>query len=79
MFIVFEQLADLVAFRLLGLVEGTRLADAVHFFVEDVSKIFVLLVAVIFLVGLFRSVLTPERVRGYLSARPTAWRSAWGR
>ena len=69
MFIVFEQLADLVAFRLLGLVEGTRLADAVHFFVEDVSKIFVLLVAVIFLVGLFRSVLTPERVRGYLSGR----------
>ncbi len=69
MFVVFERLADLVTFRLLGLAEGTSLADAVHFFVLDTSKIFVLLVAVIFLVGLFRSVLTPERVRGYLSGR----------
>ena len=69
MFVIFERLADLVTFRLLGLADGTKLADAVHFFVEDTTKIFVLLVAVVFLVGLFRSVLTPERVRDYLAGR----------
>lgn len=66
---IFERLADLVTFRLLGLADGTGLADAVHFFIEDTTKIFVLLVAVVFLVGLFRSVLTPERVRDYLAGR----------
>ena len=43
MFAVFGQLADLVTIRLLGLDVGTPLGDSVHFFVEDVVKIFVLL------------------------------------
>lgn len=61
MFVIFERLADLVTFRLLGLADGTKLADAVRFFVEDTTKIFVLLVAVIFLVGLFRRLTTHFR------------------
>jgi hypothetical protein len=69
MLVIFERLADFVTFDLLRLAAGSRLAEAAHFFVEHVTKIFVLLVAVVFLVGLFRSVLTPERVRGYLSGR----------
>ncbi len=66
MFPVFSALADLATHDVLGLAAGTRAADAVHFFVMDTAKIFVLLVAVVFLVGLFRSLLTPERVRDYL-------------
>jgi uncharacterized membrane protein YraQ (UPF0718 family) len=66
---VFTLLADLVAYRWLGLDPATRTAAAVHFFIEDVTKIFALLVTVIFVMGLFRSMLSPERVRRYLEGR----------
>ena len=66
---VFTVLADWLVYRMIGMAPGTRSADAVHFFVEDVSKIFALLVSVIFVMGLFRSMLSPERVRGYLEGR----------
>ena len=66
---LFTLLADVVAYRWLGLDPATRTAAAVHFFVEDVTKIFALLVTVIFVMGLFRSMLSPERVRTYLEGR----------
>lgn len=68
-FRVFTLLADLVAYRWMGLDPATRAAAAVHFFIEDVTKIFALLVTVIFVMGLFRSMLSPERVRTYLEGR----------
>ncbi len=66
---VFTVLADRVVYGLLGLAPETRTADALHFFVEDTTKIFALLVTVIFVMGLFRSMLSPERVRSYLEGR----------
>ncbi len=69
MFRIFTWLADRVAYGLLGLDASTHTAAAVHFFVEDVTKIFALLVVVIFVMGLFRSALSPERVRRYLEGR----------
>lgn len=66
---MFTRLADVVAYGWLGLDPATRSAAAVHFFVEDVTKIFALLVTVIFVMGLFRSMLSPERVRVYLEGR----------
>lgn len=69
MFEVFTLLADWAAYRLLGLTPGTKLADAVHFFVEDTSKIFVLLAVIVFVMGLFRTLLSPEKVRGYIEGR----------
>jgi uncharacterized membrane protein YraQ (UPF0718 family) len=66
---VFTLLADGVTYGLLGLSRGTPTAEAVHFFVEDVTKIFALLAAVIFLMGLTRSYLSPERVRSALEGR----------
>jgi uncharacterized membrane protein YraQ (UPF0718 family) len=65
----FGLLADAVTYQLLGLTPGTRVADALHFFVQDVTKIFVLLVTVIFVMGLFRSYLSPERVRKAMEGR----------
>jgi hypothetical protein len=62
-------MADAVVYRTLGLNPATHLASALHFFVDDVTKIFVLLVTVIFVMGLFRSMLSPERVRIYLQGR----------
>ncbi|MDA8232088.1 MAG: permease [Magnetospirillum sp.] len=67
MFAVFTRLADWVAFTLLGLSADTKLGDAVHFFVEDVTKIFVLLVAIVFAIGVLRTMLTPERMRRTLA------------
>ncbi|MFD2235647.1 permease [Phaeospirillum tilakii] len=69
MFEPFTRLADWGAYRLLGLEPGGRLAEAVHFFVEDSAKIFVLLVLIVFVMGLFRTLLSPETVRGYIEGR----------
>jgi len=67
---MFSALGDLVAYRLLGLEEGSGVGDAVHFFAMDVAKIFVLLVVVIYLMGLLRAMLSPERIRAFVRGRP---------
>ena len=80
---MFESLGDLIAFGLLDLQPGTAVGEALHFFVMDVSKIFVLLVIVIYIMGLLRALLSPERVREFVRGRPTGKRvvsrSRWGR
>jgi uncharacterized membrane protein YraQ (UPF0718 family) len=67
---VFDALANLLTFQLLGLEPESRVGAAVHFFVMDVAKIFVLLVAVIYVMGLLRAMLSPERVREFVRDRP---------
>jgi len=67
---MFDALGNLVAFQLLGLDPASRLGAALHFFVMDVTKIFVLLVAVIYVMGLLRAILSPERVRAFVRGRP---------
>jgi uncharacterized membrane protein YraQ (UPF0718 family) len=67
---VFEQLGDLVTFALLGLTPGASVGAAVQFFVMDVTKIFALLVIVIYVMGLLRALLSPERVRDFVRGRP---------
>lgn len=69
MFQIFTQLADVVTYDLLGLPAGERLAQAVHFFIEDTTKIFALLVMVVFVMGLFRTLLSPEKVRGMIEGK----------
>lgn len=48
---------------------GTRLWDSVHFFLYDVSKILLLLVGLIFVIGLLRTTIRPERIRDFLAGR----------
>jgi uncharacterized membrane protein YraQ (UPF0718 family) len=67
---MFEVLANLVVYGLLGLSPGSALADAVHFFVMDTAKIFTLLVIIIYVMGLLRAMLSPERVREYVRGKP---------
>jgi uncharacterized membrane protein YraQ (UPF0718 family) len=67
---MFESLGNLIAYRLLGLEAGSALGDAIQFFVMDVAKIFVLLVVVIYVMGLLRAMLSPERVRAFVRGRP---------
>lgn len=70
---IFTALADWVVYSLAGLPVATPLSGALHFFVEDVVKIFVLLAVIVFVIGFFRSILAPERVRKLLGGRNRAF------
>lgn len=65
---IFTDLADWAILQM-GLAKDTHWGAAVHFFIEDSTKIFVLLYVLIFIISLFRSQLSPERVRDYLSGK----------
>ncbi|MDN4479322.1 permease [Demequina muriae] len=54
----------------LGLDLSERIVDAVHFFFYDTVKILLLLVGMIFVIGLLRTTLRPERVRTFLEGKP---------
>lgn len=66
---VFTQLADFLAFTLFGLAPDSKLGGAVHFFIEDTTKIFFLLVVMIYFIALIRASLDIERVRDYLAEK----------
>jgi uncharacterized membrane protein YraQ (UPF0718 family) len=67
---VFESLANMVVFGPLGLDPQSHLGATVQFFVMDVTKIFALLLLVIYGMGLLRAMLSPERVRAFVRGRP---------
>lgn len=69
MFQIFTDLASWLVYDLLALDPATKLADALHFFIEDVSKIYILLLAMIYIIALLRASLNVERVRNYLAGR----------
>ncbi|WP_010322260.1 permease [Marinobacterium stanieri] len=69
MFEIFTRFADWLIYELMGLSPDTKLGDALHFFVEDVSKIYVLLVVMIYVIALARASLNVERVRDFLAGR----------
>ncbi|WP_294947489.1 permease [Sulfurivirga sp.] len=67
---MFQALGDWVAYSLLGLSPESHLGQAVQFFVMDTAKIFFLLVVIIYVMGLLRAMVSPERVREYLRGKP---------
>ena len=67
---MFDAFASLIVYRWLGLTPTGHLGTTVHFFVMDTAKIFVLLVAIIYVMGLLRALLSPERVRSYVRGKP---------
>ncbi|MDF1762237.1 MAG: permease, partial [Oleibacter sp.] len=66
---IFTVFADWLTFTLLGLIPGSKLGDAVHFFVEDTTKIFFLLVLMIYVIALIRASLNIDKVRNYLAGK----------
>lgn len=66
---VFSEFADWLTFGVLHLNPGSKLADAIHFFIEDVSKIYVLLMVMIYSIALLRASLNVEKVRDYLAGK----------
>lgn len=67
---MFEGLANLLVYRWLGMVQGEHVADALHFFIMDTSKIFVLLLVIIYIMGLLRAMLSAEKLREYVRGKP---------
>ena len=64
---IFTKLADWLAYSVLGLEPGSKLGGSVQFFIEDTTKIFFLLVVMIYLIALIRASLNVERIRDYLA------------
>lgn len=62
-----KQLADYLVFTLIGLVPGTRVGEALNFFVYDTLKIFLLLTTIIYVVAIIRTSFPPERTKRILS------------
>lgn len=69
MFQIFTELASWLSFSVLGLSPDTKLGDALHFFIEDTSKIFALLLVMIYLIALLRASMNVERVRDFLAGK----------
>lgn len=66
---IFSDLASWLTFGVMGLDPNTKLADAIHFFIEDTTKIFALLLLMIYIIALVRASLNVERVRDYLAGK----------
>jgi uncharacterized membrane protein YraQ (UPF0718 family) len=62
----FTLLADWLVYDLWGLSAWTKLGDALHFFIEDTTKIFALLVVMIYLIALLRASMNVESVCSWL-------------
>lgn len=66
---LFSKLGDIITYDTLNLARDTKLADSVHFFIEDTTKIFFLLAVMIYLIGFGRSFVSPEKVRLWLTGK----------
>ncbi|MEW6116013.1 MAG: permease [Nitrospirota bacterium] len=62
-----KSFAAYVTYTTLKLEHGSRLADALEFFIYDTLKIFLLLSVIIFIVSVIRSYFPPERTKKILS------------
>jgi len=64
-----ERISSFLSYGVLRLEQKSRLGDAVHFFLYDTPKVFLLLTLVIFFVGIVRSFFTPEKTRRILAGK----------
>ena len=67
---MFNSLASIIVYQWLGLSADSHAGSALHFFIMDTTKIFVMLVAIIYVMGLLRAMLSPEKVRDYVRGKP---------
>lgn len=67
---MFEQLANWVTYDLLQLGADSQTGQAIHFFVMDSVKIFVMLVVIIYLMGILRAYVSTERIREIVTGKP---------
>lgn len=66
---MFSWFADQIVYQLLALEPDNPVSESLHFFIMDVFKIFFMLVVIIYIMGLFRSFLSAEKVREYVKGK----------
>jgi uncharacterized membrane protein YraQ (UPF0718 family) len=69
MFEIFTDFSTWLVVDTFGLSKETKLGDALHFFIEDTTKIFFLLLVMIYVIALIRASMNVERVRDYLAGK----------
>jgi len=66
---IFTEFASWLIYSILGFDPESKLGSALHFFVEDTTKIFFLLIVMIYLIAILRASLNVEAVRDFLSGK----------
>ena len=66
---IFTELADWLTFDVLKMAPESHLAQSIHFFIEDVTKIYALLLVLIYVIGFLRAGLNTEKIRKLLEGR----------
>lgn len=69
MFDWLQHIADWLIYSVFGLVAGSKVGDALNFFVFDTIKIFILLGVITILMGIINSYFPIEKVRSFLTKR----------
>lgn len=69
MLYLFTVIADLITFDILQLPEAATWTAVVHFFIEDLLKIFCLTAVIVFIMGLFKHEFGSEQIKQYLSGK----------
>jgi uncharacterized protein len=69
MFKIFTKLADWIVYSLFNMSSDLKFADALHFFIEDTSKIYVLLVVMIYFIAILRASMNMDVVKNRLEGR----------
>ncbi|MCE9538546.1 MAG: permease, partial [Bacteroidetes bacterium] len=69
MFDWLQYFADWLIYTMFGLTHGSKVGDALNFFVFDTIKIFILLGFITFLMGIINSYFPIEKVRNFLTKR----------
>ncbi len=64
---MFEYIADIIVFGLLGLSEASKLGSSLHFFVYDILKIAFSILIVISVIAFLRTYLSPQTIKKLLS------------
>ena len=66
---LFSAIATWIVYSMIGLSPASKLGQSLHFFVEDTTKIFFLLIVMIYFIALLRASLNIEGIRNYLAQK----------
>lgn len=69
MFSGWESFSAYLVYELLGVKTESHLGEALHFFLYDTIKIFILLIVIVYTITLLRSYFPIEKVRDYISGK----------
>ena len=66
---VFSNFASWLIYSVIGIEPQSKIGASLHFFVEDTTKIFFLIIVMIYFIAILRASLNIEKVRDYLSGK----------